>query len=457
MLFQSQAFVLGFLPIAIACYYAAASSERARQTVLIIVSLVFYGWWDARFIPLLVGQITATWLVAYFHKRTGRTAWLYVGIVLNLFSLATFKYLNFLLGTAQTLLGVELPHADVVLPIGISFFSFQLISYLVDRLRDDAPVYPFRPFALFVLFFPHLIAGPIVRHNELVPQLALDPRRPGLWFRTACGLALFALGFAKKVLVADALATRCVDPLFNDALGHALTFTEAWNATLGFSVEIFLDFSAYTEMAIGIALMFGLLLPDNFRRPYLATDLRDFWRRWHITLSNFIRDYLYIPLGGSRHGDARYVAATLGSMAICGLWHGAGWTYVAWGVWHGIGLAVCRFWQRLARPMPTFLAWTITMLFVLGGWVLFRAANFTTAVDILRSMAGLNGFGGRFDEGPVIAFGMLLAALVPSAHEIKDNWIRPTRVGAIAVGLLAAFCILEVGKGAPVNFIYFRF
>ena len=457
MLFQTQFYVLVFLPVVAVLYYAAAGSTAARQWLLIGASLVFYGWWDARLVILPVAQITATWVLALAHQRTGQRAWLVLGVALNLASLGTFKYVDFLLGVAEGLSGVALPRAGIILPIGISFFSFQLISYLVDRLRDDAPVYPFRPFALFVLFFPHLIAGPIVRHNELVPQLALDPRRPGLWFRVACGLALFALGFAKKVLVADALATRCVDPLFHDALAHSLTFTQAWNATLGFSVEIFLDFSAYTEMAIGIALMFGLLLPDNFRRPYLATDLRDFWRRWHITLSNFIRDYLYIPLGGSRHGNARYVAATLGSMAICGLWHGAGWTYVAWGVWHGVGLAVCRFWQGLARPMPTALAWTITMLFVLGGWVLFRAANFSTAIEILRSMAGLNGFGGKFDEAPVIAFGMLLAALVPSAHEIKDNWIRPTRVGAIAVGLLAAFCILEVGKGAPVNFIYFRF
>jgi D-alanyl-lipoteichoic acid acyltransferase DltB (MBOAT superfamily) len=457
MLFQSQGFILIFLPVAVGAYYAVAGSERTRHAVLIAASLVFYGWWDARFIPLLLGQITATWLLAYAHKRTGRTAFLHGGIALNLASLATFKYLDFLLGSAEALIGYALPRAHIILPIGISFFSFQLISYLIDRLRGDAPVYRFRPFALFVLLFPHLIAGPIVRHNELVPQFALDPRRDGLWFRITAGLAIFTVGLAKKVLVADILARDCVNPLFHDALERSLTFAQSWNATIGFSLQIFLDFSAYTEMAIGIALLFGLLLPDNFRRPYLATDLREFWRRWHITLSTFIRDYLYIPLGGSRHGNARYVAATLGSMAICGLWHGAAWTYVVWGVWHGVGLAVCRFWRLLERPLPAGLGWLVTMLFVLVGWVLFRAADFATALDILRSMLGLNGFGGRFEQVPTIMMGILLSALVPSAHEMKDRWVRPMPAASAALGLLAFWCILKVGKGAPVNFIYFQF
>ena len=201
-------------------------------------------------------------------------------------------------------------------------------------------------------------------------------------------------------------------------------------------------------MAIGIALLFGLLLPDNFRRPYLATDLREFWRRWHITLSNFIRDYLYIPLGGSRHGNVRYVAATLGSMAICGLWHGAGWTFVAWGVWHGIGLVVCRFWQLLKRPLPALVGWLVTMQFVIVGWVLFRAANFATALDILRSLLGLNGFGGRFEQAPTIMAGILVSVLVPSAHEMKDRWVRPMRTAAVGLGLLAVWCILKAGQRA---------
>jgi alginate O-acetyltransferase complex protein AlgI len=456
MLFQSQGFILLFLPAAVVSYYLVAGSAVARQCVLIAASLVFYGWWDARFIPLLVGQIGATWLLSRFHEATGRNAFLVLGIVLNLASLAIFKYLDFLIGSLEAVVGTALPRAHLVLPIGISFFSFQLISYLVDRLRSDAPEYPFRQFALFVLLFPHLIAGPIVRHNELIPQFVEDPRRDGVWLRIGAGLTILTVGFAKKVLVADRLA-EYVETLFGGATQRLLSFQEAWNAALAFTFQLFLDFSAYTEMAIGIALLFGLLLPENFRRPYLATDLREFWRRWHITLSNFIRDYLYIPLGGSRHGEARYVLATLGAMGICGLWHGAGWTYVVWGIWHGVGLIVCRSWQRLARPMPVAAGWALTMLFVVVGWVLFRAANFATAGDMLVSMTGLHGFGGSFRGAGLVAIGAAVSVLVPSAHEIKDRWAAPAPLGVAALATLLCFCVIEVGKGPPLPFVYFQF
>src|SRR5262245_13970288 len=456
MLFQSQGFVLIFWPLAVLSYYAVARSAPARQWVLIAASLIFYGCWAARFIALLVGQISGSWLLAALGEHT-RSRWpLHFGIVLNLASLATFKYLDFLLGSLEALIGLALPRAHVLLPIGISFFSFQLISYLVDRLRDDAPIYPFRPFALFVLLFPHLIAGPIVRHNELVPQFALDPFRPGLWQRIGTGLVLFTIGFAKKVLVADKLA-QLADPLFTRAAQEWLSFGDAWTAALAFSFQLFLDFSAYTEMAIGIALVFGVLLPENFRRPYLSTSLRDFWRRWHISLSNFIRDYLYIPLGGSRNGPVVYVFATLVAMAICGLWHGAGWTYVAWGVWHGLGLIVCHAWQALARPMPAFAGWAITMLFVLVGWVLFRAADFTTATTMLAAMAGAAGWGGSLHNVGLLAIAAAISALVPSAYEIIER--RPILNPAVATAfaVLAGFCVLEVGRGPPLTFIYFRF
>jgi len=456
MLFQSQEFILLFLPAAVISYYCVAASAMARQCVLIAASLVFYGWWDARFIPLLVGQIGATWLLARLHQATGRNAFLVFGIILNLASLGTFKYLDFLIGSAEAVAGIALPRAHLVLPIGISFFSFQLISYLVDRLRKDAPVYPLRPFALFVLLFPHLIAGPIVRHNELVPQFDEDPRRDGMWARICLGLVLFTIGLAKKVLLADRLA-EIADPLFTQAAGRGLTFGEAWSAALAFTFQLFCDFSGYTEMAIGIACLFGLLLPENFRRPYLSASLREFWRRWHISLSNFIRDYLYIPLGGSRSGPVRYVFATIAAMAICGLWHGAGWTYVVWGIWHGAGLVVCRAWQSLKRPMPAAAGWAITMGFVMVGWVLFRAADFRSAGAMLFALVGGAGFGGALKNPGLIVIAALISVLVPSAHEIKN--MRPMPWPAIAIGaaILAGFCVLEVGNGPPLNFIYFQF
>jgi len=456
MLFQSQAYVLVFLPIAVACYYAAAGSERLRHGVLIAASLFFYGWWDARFIPLLIGQITASWLFALWHERARTNVPLVFGVAVNLAALGTFKYLDFVLASAEAATGLALPRAHLVLPIGISFFSFQLISYLVDRMRGQAPIYPFRPFALFVLVFPHLIAGPIVRHNELVPQFALDPRRAGLAERIGIGLVIFTVGFAKKVLLADRLA-EIVDPLFRQANGGSLSFGDAWTAVLGFSFQLFLDFSAYTEMAIGTALLFGLVLPENFRRPYLSTDLREFWRRWHISLSNFLRDYLYIPLGGSRAGPLRYIAATMVTMGLCGLWHGAGWTFVAWGLWHGIGLVTCRFWQRLGRPLPAIAGWTVTMLFVLVGWVLFRASGFATAGSILSSLVGVSGFSGKIQHVALLIAAALTSVLVPSAHEMKDRLLKPIPALAVGAAILAAICVLEVGKGAPLTFIYFQF
>ena len=456
MLFQSHLFILLFLPVSVCAYYAVARSERARQWLLIGVSLIFYGWWDARFIPLLLGQISATWLLALAAQRLHSRIPLVAGILVNLASLGTFKYLNFLLDSFASVTGIAVAHASIVLPIGISFFSFQLISYLVDRLRNDAPIYPFRPFALFVTLFPHLVAGPIVRHNELIPQLGDDPLRPGLWARISAGLAVFSVGLAKKVLLADQLA-GLADPLFAAARDRALSFGEAWTAALGFSFQLFLDFSAYTEMAIGIALMFGLLLPDNFRRPYLAADLREFWRRWHITLSRFIRDYLYIPLGGSRHGPARYVFATLASMAICGLWHGAGWTFVAWGAWHGLGLVVCRTWQRHGYPIPAPVSWAITMLFVLAGWVLFRAANFDVALAMLGSLVGHAGWSGALQSPALLATAAAVCAIVPSAHQIKDVVIQPRPALAAAAAILALIAFLRVDSENLVNFIYFQF
>jgi alginate O-acetyltransferase complex protein AlgI len=456
MLFQSQFYVLVFLPVAASLYYAAANSARARQWYLIGVSLFFYGWWDVRFVVLPVAQIAGTWLVALAHERTHRRALLIGGIALNLLSLATFKYLDFILASLETATGLALPRAQIVLPIGISFFSFQLISYLVDRMRGQAPIYALRPFALFVLLYPHLIAGPIVRHNELVPQFSLDPRRDGMWRRIGTGLVIFTIGFAKKVLLADKLGA-VADPLFATATSHPLNLGEAWTAVLAFSLQLFLDFSAYTEMAIGSALVFGLSLPENFRRPYLATDLRDFWRRWHISLSNFLRDYLYIPLGGSRRGPVRYVLATLATMGLCGLWHGAGWTYAAWGLWHGAGLVICHGWQRVGRPMPQAAGWLLTMLFVLCGWVVFRATSFAAAGSLLMSLAGYGQLGGSLHEGTLLLAAAFVSVAVPSAYEIINGPKHWHPAVATAGAALAVYCLLKVGEGAPSNFIYFQF
>jgi alginate O-acetyltransferase complex protein AlgI len=463
MLFQSQVFVLVFLPLAVLAYYAGARSRSWRESCLVAASLVFYGWWDVRFIPLLMGQIGMTWALANLHERTKWRWALILGIALNLASLGTFKYLNFVFTFVTAAIGTPRDPFDIVLPVGISFFSFQLISYLVDRMRNDAPIYPLRRFSLFVLFFPHLIAGPIVRHNELIPQFDGDPLRPGCDRRIGMGLILFSIGFAKKVLLADRLA-EVVNPIFTSAAaGAPLSFGDGWTAVLGFSFQIFLDFSAYTDMAIGIALLFGLVLPENFRRPYLALDIRDFWRRWHMSLSRFLRDYVYIPLGGSRNGTARLAAASILTMTLCGLWHGAGWMFIAWGLWHGIGLVVCRGWQSLSRPLPAPAGWLLTMLFVAAGWVLFRAPDVPVAVSLFGAMTGLHGFsgtwGGTFGRTDILIEAVLPCLLIPSSHEILEllKLRRPRPAVVVPMAVLAAYCVLEAAKGAPAEFIYFRF
>jgi alginate O-acetyltransferase complex protein AlgI len=459
MLFQSQVFVLAFLPLAVLTYYLGAHSRTWRESSLIVASLIFYGWWDARFIPLLLCQIGATWVLADLHQRT-KSKWpLIAGIAVNLVSLGTFKYLNFFLTFLMTEIGMPVERLSIVLPVGISFFTFQLISYLADRLRNDAPTYPLRRFALFVLFFPHLVAGPIVRHNELIPQFASDPLRAGCDERIGMGLILFSIGFAKKVLLADRLA-EVVNPIFaSAAAGATLSFGQSWTAMLGFSLQIFLDFSAYTDMAIGIAMLFGLVLPENFRRPYLATNIRDFWRRWHMSLSRFLRDYLYIPLGGSRNGTARFVIATLVTMALCGLWHGAGWMFIAWGLWHGTGLLICRGWQSLSVPLPPSIGWLLTMMFVIAGWALFRTPDLSTFVSISGSLMGFGGFGGSLERADILLEAIPPCLLIPSSHEILEmlKVYRPRPIIIVPIAVLAAYCVLEVGKGAPAEFIYFRF
>ncbi len=461
MLFHSQAFLLGFLPAVLILFYAVARREAAREWVMVIASVVFYGWWDVRFVPLLLGQTLATWALAHVYRRWPVSWIVTAGVVVNLAILGWFKYANFFMDSLSALVGADLPRSDVLLPIGISFFTFELISYLVDLRRGRVPTYPLRGFCLFVFFFPHLVAGPIVRHNELIPQLADDPLRSGFAERFGKGLALFILGFAKKVLLADPLA-RVADPIFAGAGSGVLGFGEAWTGALAFSFQLFFDFSAYTEMALGIALLFGIRLPMNFDAPYKALSVRDFWRRWHMTLSRYLRDYLYIPLGGSKAGFGRYVLATMATMGLCGLWHGAAWTFVAWGLIHGVGLIVCHVWQGplrkiIKKPMPVPAAWLLTMLFVVAGWVLFRAPDFTVAGNMLAGMGGAGGFGGGLQKPLLMAAAFAVSVLGPTSLAFVDELLKPRRAVAAAFAVVAVVCLLEVGKGQPINFIYFQF
>jgi len=453
MLFQSPEFLLVFLPVVVVCFYALRNHQAPREWLLIVASGVFYAWWDARFLPVMMGQAIGTWLIA--RTWPASRAALIWAVALNLLVLSFFKYTNFLVANMEALLGTSLPRNDIILPIGISFYTFALLSYVIDRKRGEAPLYGVRRFLLFVLYFPHLIAGPIVRHWELIPQLDLHPCRDGMWERLSRGALLLSFGLVKKVALADPLAV-IADPIFSASATAYPTFSDAWTGAVAFTLQLYFDFSAYSDMAIGMALMMGIRFPDNFNSPYKSVNIQEFWRRWHMSLSRLFRDYVYIPLGGSRSGAVRYVMATLLTFGLCGLWHGAGWTFILWGLLHGVGLVVHRFYARYGFALPSLAGWAITMTFVIFGWVLFRATDFTMAANIMTAMV--------FFEPivipaawPLLMTGVVVVLLLPRAVDVALESAGPSF--GLSIAGAAAFCltILIISSGKPASFIYFQF
>jgi D-alanyl-lipoteichoic acid acyltransferase DltB (MBOAT superfamily) len=459
MLFNSQAFILLFLPVVLGLYYALANHAVARRVMLVIASMGFYAWWDPRFVPVLAALTVANWLVARWFGRSGGRWLLVAGIIGNLAVLGLFKYADFLRGTVFDLAGQPWQPWSLILPLGISFFVFQKIAYLADLRRGDRHIYGFLDFALFVGFFPQLVAGPLVRHNEIIHQFAANPRGPALWENLGRGFTLFVIGVTKKVAIADTIAPA-IDPLFTKALTTSLTGAEAWTAALGYTLQIYFDFSGYSDMAIGLALLFGFRLPLNFDAPYRAVSIRDFWRRWHMTLSRFLRDYLYVPLGGNRQGAVRQVANVVLTMLLGGLWHGAAWTFVVWGGLHGLALAVAHGWERARLPMPAALGWLLTLLFVIACWVLFRAADFSTAADILASMTLTRGWGDVAPHREALAamlIGGVMALIGPTSQDAALRLLRPTPWVAVVIGLGLTYLTLLIGGRLPNVFIYFQF
>ncbi|HVZ07191.1 MBOAT family O-acyltransferase [Rhodopila sp.] len=459
MLFNSQVFILLFLPAVVGLYYACAGSRTMRQMAVVVASVIFYGWWDVRFVPLLVGLTVATWLIAEAFGRWRRPWIPLLGVALNLGALGLFKYADFFRGTVYGALDEPWRPWSLVLPLGISFFVFQKISYLVDLRRGDRHIYGFLDFCMFVSFFPQLIAGPLVRHNEIIWQFDADPRRPDMWENLSRGFILFLIGVAKKVLLADTLA-MLADPLFAHAQTAPLTAAQAWTAAGAYTLQIYFDFSGYSDTAIGLGLMFGLRLPFNFNAPYRAVSVRDFWRRWHMTLSRFLRDYLYIPLGGSRVPAWRQAVNLVLTMLLGGLWHGANWTFVAWGGLHGGALAVNHLWEGRGPRLPRPLAWLLTLLFVMVGWVLFRCPTFGEAGTILLAMAGRHGLGDlalNQENAAALAGGAAIALLGPVSQEAALTRLSPRPWLAVPAGVLLAYLLLLIGGRLPNAFIYFQF
>src|SRR5215203_2046973 len=440
MLFNSFVFLLVFLPASLLLHGLVERFRPAwRLPLLVVLSFIFYGYWDWRFIPLLAGSILVNWWVAEVFQRTRRSILIPMTIGANLLVLAIFKYFNFFADFANLIPGVAAPKLDIALPLGISFFTFHHVMYMTDLKAGRAPRYDLIRYTLYIAFFPQVLAGPLVRWSEIMHQFEERPyQRPDAAERVARGIMLLVIGLAKKVFVGDPLAGY-VNPVFQAAAdGKLVSVREAWQATLGFTFQIYFDFSGYTDMALGLA--------QNFDKPYLATSLREFWRRWHMTLSRFLRDYLYIPLGGSRRGLPMQIWALFATMALGGLWHGAGLTFVVWGVAHGLGLGVGLLWRRQGLVMPTWLGWALTFLFVVLCWVPFRATSVDAALRIYEALFGFAPLGGGF-KWRTLVVPALIATIGPTAWTFVHK-LPPWRSIAVAFGVVFTIVLFKIGDDA---------
>lgn len=448
MLFTSGVFLFKFLPVVLIGFYLFArfKSQRGATAWLLVSSLFFYAWWEPINLALLIGSYAFNYRVGEALRNNRSKGLLIFGIAANLCLLGYYKYTNFLLGTAFGLGVIDRPvHFDIVLPLAISFYTFQQIAYIVDVYSGKSTAPNLAQYSLFLAFFPHAIAGPIIHHQDVVPQFKSDRFPNWQWRNLLLGLVIFTIGFDKKVLVADSFAPFA-NAVFAAGAMPAPTILEAWVGTLAYTFQIYFDFSGYSDMAIGLAVMVGIKLPINFNSPYKATNIIDFWRMWHMTLSRFLRDYLYYPLGGNRQGVARRYLNLAIVMFLGGLWHGAGWTYAIWGILHGFYLVVNHGWRAAGFRMPPALGRAVCFVAVVVAWIFFRAESLDGALAVLRAMFGFGAWGGIVDgplneiivlsmgeafapHGDVIAVGFCAAAilfvwLLPNTQELTGSF-RP--------------------------------
>jgi alginate O-acetyltransferase complex protein AlgI len=491
MLFNSYIFIFVFLPISLIGFYGLTKFRltTAATAWLVFASLVFYSYWSIANLPLILISIGVNYTVgtaierAKPKSRKAKTL-LWSGIGFNLILLGYYKYADFFLTSVNAITNADWTLLNIILPLGISFYTFTQTAYLVDAYRGQTTQHNLLTYSLFVTFFPHLIAGPILHHKEMIPQFHRLRNFAFSDKNMAYGLVLFSLGLAKKVLIADNVSPW-VAPIFNNAAN--VSFIEAWVGALSYTFQLYFDFSGYCDMAIGLGWMLNINLPINFNSPYQATSISDFWRRWHITLSNFLRDYLYIPLGGSRKGEIRRYANLLITMLLGGLWHGAGWTFVFWGGLHGMYLCINHGWRQLSIPLPKIVGWAITFLAVIVGWVLFRAHNLQDGIEILKAMVGMKGIilpgsaqgklsflstlgmqikgwkeflylpdinGNRSLSILWLGILILWVTFLPNAQQLLER-SKLTKWWAISIGLLTSICLLSLNRVS--EFLYFQF
>lgn len=518
MLFNSYVFIFLFLPLVVAAFFAIGrASQHLAATWLALASLFFYAWWSPKYVLLLIGSIVFNFVAATLISRAPpsngwqrRKLLLTIAVFTNLAFLGYYKYANFFLESISHLNGGDHSYLQILLPLGISFFTFTQIAFLVDTYQGKSTEPSFIHYCLFVTYFPHLIAGPVLHHKEMMPQFRQAKTYLPSAENFSIGITIFVIGLFKKVVIADSLAPYSNVVFDASAGGYSPTFFEAWGGALAYTLQLYFDFSGYSDMAIGLSRLFNVVLPLNFHSPYRATNIIEFWRCWHMTLSRFLRDYLYIPLGGNRHGYFRRHLNLMITMLLGGLWHGAGWTFVIWGGLHGFFLVVNHFWLSLRTSFGQDVTQTniygrvagraLTFIAVVVGWVIFRSESLASAISILKGMAGYNGailhhawqsklagFGGLLNSvgigfgdlvavDSVRALGLLLLLVmscyfVPNTQEIMKNfrpvldayrssssgrleW-RPSFVWAIVVGAMAALSVSLITRES--EFLYFQF
>ncbi|MEI6300028.1 MAG: MBOAT family protein [Betaproteobacteria bacterium] len=457
MLFNSYEFLFLFLPVVFTGFFWLARYGHSVSALwLSLSSLFFYGWWSPKYVLLLLFSVLFNY---WFGRLIGQTitsniarakTLLTIAVVANLALLGFFKYANFFIVNINDISGGALPLANIILPLGISFFTFTQIAYLVDVHRGIVRDYNFNHYLLFVTYFPHLIAGPVLHHAQMIPQFARSETYRLRADNVAVGLSIFIIGMVKKVLLADSFADYA-GPVFGAAQqGIQPDFIEAWTGTLAFTLQLYFDFSGYCDMAIGLSLLFGIKLPINFNSPYKAPNIIEFWRRWHMTLSQFLRDYLYIPLGGNRNGRALRQVNLMITMVLGGLWHGANWTFVIWGALHGIYLIVNHAWRSwFGRWIPVsgvragiycVMATTLTFLCVVVAWIFFRAESWHAAVLVLKGCFGYGGVSLPSKLAVIVGNFPVLGSVLPQKVSFGGVFINIPAMGTM--GGIAPFAKL---------------
>lgn len=482
MLFNSFSYIFAFLPIVIVVYHILLKYRLifASKIWLIFSSIIFYSWWDSKYTMLLLLSMLANFAIGssfyakIFQDINKRKCLLIFGIVMNIAILGYYKYANFFIDNINQLFHCNITFAKIILPLGISFFTFTQITYLVDTYKKEADEYSFVNYLLFVTFFPHLIAGPILHHKEIMPQFN-DLKRKVLRYNNIIkGLFLFIIGLFKKVCIADVLSLYVANGYSADA---DISILEAWIVMISYTLQIYFDFSGYCDMALGSAKMLNIDLPVNFNSPYKSISVQDFWRRWHMTLSRFLRDYIYIPLGGSRNGEFKTHKNILITMLIAGLWHGASWMFVLWGAVHGIAQCIHKLYLKTKIQIPKIFAIFITFMFINFSWIIFRAENFNQAKKIYKALFDINNFvipktyhfdflfAGSQDYYTrillVLPAAMILIFLCKNSNEIVNNLNINSQRKAIKYAIIFAitfiFCILQLCISSYSEFIYFNF